>query len=206
MRVWPLQRETLQLACGPEPRRYYASANLRVSEIGAALGELLELLQRERVDGPHQAELALELTHPCRGRHAVGEQRTLGPHGDVEFARKLQLIHDVAVVNSAGWPLEAETIATWPDRFEELATKYGLIFDRAAYKQAEWVNVSRTKFDGLVGHDLIWCLYCDWRWSDGCYGRGRRCFYNRQWSHCHHDSYSLNLRLKFFNHFFNKIS
>ena len=30
------------------------------------------------------------------------------------------------------------------------------------YKQGEWVNVSRQKFSGLVGHDLIWCLYCDW--------------------------------------------
>jgi len=30
--------------------------------------------------------------------------------------------------------------------------------------------VSRHKFDGLVGHDLIWCLYCDWMtgvWSLG---------------------------------------
>lgn len=38
------------------------------------------------------------------------------------------------------------------------------------YKHAEWVNVSRQKFDGLVGHDLIWCLYCDWMtgvWSLG---------------------------------------
>jgi hypothetical protein len=38
------------------------------------------------------------------------------------------------------------------------------------YKSAEWVNVSRYKFDGLVGHDLIWCLYCDWMtgvWSLG---------------------------------------
>jgi len=30
------------------------------------------------------------------------------------------------------------------------------------YKQSEWVNVSRHKFDGLIGHDLVWCLYCDW--------------------------------------------
>jgi hypothetical protein len=32
------------------------------------------------------------------------------------------------------------------------------------------VNVSRQKFRGLVGHDLIWCLYCDWMtgvWSLG---------------------------------------
>jgi hypothetical protein len=38
------------------------------------------------------------------------------------------------------------------------------------YKSADWVNVSRHKFDGLVGHDLIWCLYCDWMtgvWSLG---------------------------------------
>lgn len=39
-----------------------------------------------------------------------------------------------------------------------------------AYKSSEWVNVSRHKFEGLVGHDLIWCLYCDWMtgiWSLG---------------------------------------
>jgi hypothetical protein len=38
------------------------------------------------------------------------------------------------------------------------------------YDHAEWVNVSRQKFDGLVGWDLIWCLYCDWMtgvWSLG---------------------------------------
>lgn len=38
------------------------------------------------------------------------------------------------------------------------------------YDQKEWVNVSRHKFRGLVGHDLIWCLYCDWMtgvWSLG---------------------------------------
>jgi len=38
------------------------------------------------------------------------------------------------------------------------------------YNHADWVNVSRQKFSGLVGHDLIWCLYCDWMtgvWSLG---------------------------------------
>jgi hypothetical protein len=38
------------------------------------------------------------------------------------------------------------------------------------YRHAEWVNVSRQKFDGLVGHDLIWCLYCDW--MTGVYSLG----------------------------------
>lgn len=38
------------------------------------------------------------------------------------------------------------------------------------YQSEEWINVSRHKFRGLVGHDLIWCLYCDWMtgvWSLG---------------------------------------
>jgi type IV secretory pathway TrbD component len=30
------------------------------------------------------------------------------------------------------------------------------------YRSSEWINVSRQKSNGLVGHDLIWCLYCDW--------------------------------------------
>ncbi|MFO0857485.1 MAG: hypothetical protein U0640_09050 [Phycisphaerales bacterium] len=38
------------------------------------------------------------------------------------------------------------------------------------YRESDWVRVSRQKFDGLVGADLIWCLYCDWMtgvWSLG---------------------------------------
>lgn len=38
------------------------------------------------------------------------------------------------------------------------------------YRSGEWVNISRHKVSGLVGHDLIWCLYCDWMtgvWSLG---------------------------------------
>ncbi len=38
------------------------------------------------------------------------------------------------------------------------------------YKQSEWVNLSRHKYDGLVGYDLLWCWYCDWMtglWSLG---------------------------------------
>ncbi|MEG3439612.1 hypothetical protein V0288_20965 [Pannus brasiliensis CCIBt3594] len=38
------------------------------------------------------------------------------------------------------------------------------------YTAGDWVNVSRQKFDGLIGYDLIWCLYCDWMtgvWSLG---------------------------------------
>ena len=38
------------------------------------------------------------------------------------------------------------------------------------YPSGEWINVSRQKFQGLTGYDLIWCLYCDWMtgvWSLG---------------------------------------
>ena len=38
------------------------------------------------------------------------------------------------------------------------------------YNVNEWINISRHKFSGLVGYDLIWCLYCDWMtgvWSLG---------------------------------------
>lgn len=38
------------------------------------------------------------------------------------------------------------------------------------YRMGDWINISRQKFEGLVGHDLIWCLYCDWMtgvWSLG---------------------------------------
>ena len=30
------------------------------------------------------------------------------------------------------------------------------------YDAAQWINISRYKFKGLVGHDMVWCLYCDW--------------------------------------------
>lgn len=38
------------------------------------------------------------------------------------------------------------------------------------YDHGDWVRVGRQKFDGLISHDLIWCLYCDWMtgvWSLG---------------------------------------
>jgi len=38
------------------------------------------------------------------------------------------------------------------------------------HKQSDWVRAYRYQFKDLVGHDLIWCLYCDWMtgiWSLG---------------------------------------
>jgi len=39
-----------------------------------------------------------------------------------------------------------------------------------AYNFGDWIQVSRHKFSGLVGHDLLWCLYCDW--MTGVYSLG----------------------------------
>ena len=30
------------------------------------------------------------------------------------------------------------------------------------YRHGDWVNLSRHKYDGLIGYDLVWCWYCDW--------------------------------------------
>lgn len=30
------------------------------------------------------------------------------------------------------------------------------------YRASEWINLSRHKYDGLAGYDLLWCWYCDW--------------------------------------------
>ena len=38
------------------------------------------------------------------------------------------------------------------------------------YDHGDWVQVSRQKFSGLVGADLVWCLYCDW--MTGLYALG----------------------------------
>lgn len=38
------------------------------------------------------------------------------------------------------------------------------------YRLGDWVNLSRHKYDGLIGYDLVWCWYCDWMtglWSLG---------------------------------------
>lgn len=44
------------------------------------------------------------------------------------------------------------------------------ILDFRTYNHREWINVSRQKFTGLIGADLIWCLYCDW--MTGVYSLG----------------------------------
>lgn len=42
--------------------------------------------------------------------------------------------------------------------------------DFPAYRHGDWVQLSRHKFEGLVGLDLLWCLYCEW--AAGVYALG----------------------------------
>lgn len=60
----------------------------------------------------------------------------------------------------------------WTVRFGELLVYPPLtkLVKLPKYDDKDWVNVSRHKFEGLIGYDLIWCLYCDWMtgvWSLG---------------------------------------
>jgi hypothetical protein len=74
--------------------------------------------------------------------------------------------------HAAVWVTALCTPVFWVVRVAELTVYPPLVWlvDLPAYRHADWVNVSRQKFHGLVGHDLIWCLYCDWMtgvWSLG---------------------------------------
>ena len=62
--------------------------------------------------------------------------------------------------------------AFWLIRFIQIGMWWTLValLDFPKYKHSDWINVSRQKFEGLVGHDLIWCLYCDW--MTGVYSMG----------------------------------
>jgi hypothetical protein len=67
-----------------------------------------------------------------------------------------------AIVTPVFWVIRVAEVFIWPPMTWLIALP--------RYRSADWVNVSRHKFSGLVGHDLIWCLYCDWMtgiWSLG---------------------------------------
>jgi hypothetical protein len=72
----------------------------------------------------------------------------------------------------AAWLTAIVTPLFWVVRVAQLTIypMISLLVGLPRYRQGEWVNVSRQKFAGLVGHDRIWCLYCDWMtgvWSLG---------------------------------------
>ena len=73
---------------------------------------------------------------------------------------------------TAVWITALVTPIFWAIRVAEVALYPFLVklVNFPPYRSGDWVSVSRHKFCGLVGHDLIWCLYCDWMtgvWSLG---------------------------------------
>jgi hypothetical protein len=74
--------------------------------------------------------------------------------------------------HAAAWTTAMVTPVFWFVRLAEVFAYpvISVLVGLPRYRQGEWVSVSRQKFQGLVGHDLIWCLYCDWMtgvWSLG---------------------------------------
>jgi hypothetical protein len=104
-----------------------------------------------------------ELIHEALHRDAVRGPRIVKiTNAQVGTMRNFVGTWITALVTPLFWFVRIAELTVYP-----LLT---LIVRLPAYNQAEWVNVSRQKFDGLVGHDLIWCLYCDWMtgiWSLG---------------------------------------
>ncbi|MGK7897245.1 MAG: hypothetical protein AB4372_27405 [Xenococcus sp. (in: cyanobacteria)] len=74
--------------------------------------------------------------------------------------------------HAAVWITALAIPVFWAVRFAEIIVYPPLtkLIKLPKYEAKDWVNVSRNKFAGLVGYDLIWCLYCDWMtgvWSLG---------------------------------------
>lgn len=104
----------------------------------------------------------------CWGHELANREKVRGPRIVRYLNRRVGRFRNHAAlwITALAYPI------FWGIRFGEVCIYPFLVLTvrLPAYKQAEWVNVSRTKFDGLVGHDLIWCLYCDW--MTGVYSLG----------------------------------
>jgi hypothetical protein len=118
--------------------------------VGAIVGQVAgvlvwqtghELANRQHVRGPRIVKVLNRIVGPWRNYTAVWI---------------------TAIVTPVFWVVRLSQVALYPFLVR--------LVNFPAYNQGDWVNVSRQKFCGLVGHDLIWCLYCDWMtgvWSLG---------------------------------------
>ena len=107
--------------------------------------------------------LVWERIHEAANRPAVrGPRLVKVVNAKIGWVRNHGACWVTACVTPVFWFVRVGEVLAYP-----LLTR---IAGLPAYTQRDWVNVSRQKFDGLVGHDLIWCLYCDWMtgvWSLG---------------------------------------
>ena len=99
---------------------------------------------------------------------AVHRKTTKGPRIIKVINKKFGALRSLTAI----YVLSFGAPVLWAVRLAELTVYPPLVrlVNLPAYKAEEWINVSRQKFGGLVGHDLFWCLYCDWMtgvWSLG---------------------------------------
>ena len=124
---------------------------------GALLGVLLAVAAQ--VVTVNLWTVAHELTHPAarKGPRIVRVlNRTVGP------LRNFTAVWVTALAVPIFWIIRLAQYIVYPP--------LPLLIRFPRYRAGDWVNCSRHKFEGLVGHDLIWCLYCDWMtgvWSLG---------------------------------------
>ncbi len=103
--------------------------------------------------------IAHELANPeaRKGPRIVANiNRKVGP------VRNMIAVYWTSICVPIFWSIRVVEVFAWPVLI--------VLIRFPKYNQGEWVNCSRQKFQGLVGHDLIWCLYCDWMtgvWSLG---------------------------------------
>jgi len=133
----------LPLIAGPIAARWAGLAGAALGQVAAVLIwiALHEWANRDAVRGPRIVKVLNRLIGRWRNYAALWSMAPVAPL--FFLVRVTQLAFYPPLVWLAGLP---------------------------RYDQGHWVNVSRQKFDGLVGHDLIWCLYCDWMtglWSLG---------------------------------------
>lgn len=107
---------------------------------------------------------AHELTHPRarRGPRIVKTLNRISGRGATGRVRNHAAVWATALALPAFWFVRAAEVIVYP--------MLVVLVDFPRYRTREWVMVSRQKFTGLVGHDLIWCLYCDW--MTGVYSLG----------------------------------
>jgi hypothetical protein len=99
---------------------------------------------------------------------AVHRDAAKGPRIIKILNKKFGAVSNLTAVYITGFAIPI----FWLVRMAELILYPPLIklVNLPAYNAGDWISVSRQKFSGLVGHDLIWCLYCDWMtgvWSLG---------------------------------------
>jgi hypothetical protein len=107
--------------------------------------------------------LVWQTIHEAVHRDAVKGPRIIKViHKKFGACRNLTALYITALVIPVFWLVRMAQLILYPNLVR--------LVHFPPYNAADWISVSRQKFSGLVGHDLIWCLYCDWMtgvWSLG---------------------------------------